>query len=165
MENFEMILEDFNKDQLDNLIFRELGLNKLAVKSSHFFDKESNKDIEFYQVRSFQDLLSPFGTGNILLYSIELGYEVHDVIMIFSFDEILGDITFNFSEKELYKGEKSEISIRITKMLHFLINLKSKFNIPKIKIGFEPAYDKANCLVEIAKDEIDVKNIMKILLQ
>ncbi|MDQ0214630.1 aspartate/glutamate racemase [Oikeobacillus pervagus] len=37
MENLEIILTDFNKRKIDKLIYEELKLSTLKLKSSHFY--------------------------------------------------------------------------------------------------------------------------------
>lgn len=112
LESLEVILEDFRKDELDNFISK-LKINLAEVKSSHFFDNNSGADIEFHQIKSFRDVLSPIGTGNVFLKQVETGCSIKNVMIVFSFDKELGDITFNFSENELYEGESSDARLNV----------------------------------------------------
>ncbi|EHB62700.1 hypothetical protein [Paenibacillus lactis] len=157
MENLEIIFENFRKDQLDKFVFDELKINSYEVKSSHFFDSNRQEDIEFHQIKSIEELLSPVGTGNVLLEQIEIGSILNDVMIIFSFDNDSGDITFNFSESELFEGNVSEIKLKAMKIVESLISLKDKYDITKIRIGFEPATDDDSCLVEIGTEKVDLE--------
>ncbi|MEW4284579.1 hypothetical protein Q0N35_12970 [Priestia koreensis] len=47
MENLEIIFTDFNKGKIDKLIYEELKLSTLKLKSSHFYDNISEKDLDF----------------------------------------------------------------------------------------------------------------------
>ncbi|GIO32251.1 hypothetical protein J2TS6_33920 [Paenibacillus albilobatus] len=165
MENLEIILEDFRKDELDKLVSDELKLNSSEVKSSHFFDNNSGEDIEFHHIKSFRDVLSPIGTGNVFLNQIEIGCTLKDVMIIFSFDRDIGDITFNFSESELYEGESSDVRLKAKKILESLLVLKDKFDIPKIRIGFEPASDDDSCLVEIGQEVVNLQSVVELILR
>ena len=121
MEYLEIILEEFRKDELDEFISNELKINLAEVKSSHFFDNKHRADIEFHQIKSFREVLSPIGTGNVFLNQVEIGCSIRDVMIIFSFDKESGDITFNFSENELYKGESSDVKLNVKKVLEKLL--------------------------------------------
>lgn len=149
MDNIEIILEDFRKDELDNFAFNELKINMLEVKSSHFFDNSSDKDIELYQIKSLGEVLSPIGTGNVLLNQIDIGCSLKDVMIVFSFDKETGDITFNFSKSELFEGKSSEVRMKTMRIVKSILGLKGKYNIPKIRIGFEPVSDDDSCLVGV----------------
>ncbi|PPQ50712.1 hypothetical protein C5G87_02260 [Paenibacillus peoriae] len=164
MENFEIILEDFRKDELDKLVFEELKINSSEVKSSHFFDNNSGEDIEFHQIKSLREVLSPIGTGNAFLNQVEIGCNLKDVLIIFSFEKYTGDIIFNFPEIELFTGEVSEVKLKAEKIVKFFVDLKDKYNIPKIRIGFEPASDDDSCLVEIGPDKVNLESILKKIL-
>lgn len=161
MENLEIILVDFQKDELDKLVFDELRINPSIVKSSHFFDNNKQKDIKFHQIKSVKELLSPVGTGNVFLKHIDIGCSLNNVLVIFSFDNDSGDITFNFAESELFDSQSSEIKFKLMKMLKFLAPLQDKYNIPKIRFGFEPATDSDTCLVEISKEKVDLERVVE----
>ncbi|MGE7950074.1 hypothetical protein [Lysinibacillus sp. NPDC093688] len=152
MENLEIILENFRKDELDKLVFEELKISSTEVKSSHFYDKNSGDDVEFHQIKSFQEILTPLGTGNVFLNQIEIGCSLNNVMIIFSFDKDTGDITLNFSERELLVGERTEIKLKAKKIVESLLVLKVKYDIPKIRIGFEPASDDDSCLMVIGQE-------------
>ncbi|TQR39823.1 hypothetical protein C7Y47_02020 [Lysinibacillus sphaericus] len=165
MENLEIILEDFRKDELDKLVFEELKISSSKVKSSHFFDKDSGDDVEFHQIKSFQEILTPLGTGNLFLIQIEMGCSLNNVMIIFSFDKDTGDITFNFSERELLVGERTEIKLKAKKIVESLLVLKDKYDIPKIRIGFEPASDDDSCLLVIGQETIDLESAIEQILR
>ncbi|MFE3577665.1 hypothetical protein [Lysinibacillus sp. NPDC059133] len=165
MENLEIILEDFRKDELDKLVFEELKISSPEIKSSHFFDKNSGDDIEFHQIKSFQEILTPLGTGNVFLNQIEIGCSLNNVMIIFSFDKDIGDITFNFSERELLVDERTEIKLKAKKIVESLLVLKDKYNIPKIRIGFEPASDDDSCLLVIGQEAIDLESAIEQILR
>lgn len=165
MENFEIILEDFGKHELDKFVFGELKINSSEVKSSHFFDNSRQEDVEFHQIKSIEEVLSPVGTGNVFLKQIEIGYDLKDVLIIFSFDNDFGDITFNFSESEIFEGESSEIRLKAMKTVESLVRLKEKYDISKIKLGFEPAIDDDSCLVEIGTEAVDLERTVEKILR
>ncbi|PFX40515.1 hypothetical protein COL32_20400 [Bacillus pseudomycoides] len=149
MENLEIILTDFNKRKIDKLIYGELKLSTLKLKPSHFYNNISEKDLDFSQVKNIKEILSPKGTGNIFLEELKLGISLKNVVIAFSFDEQYGDIVFNFPENEILKDERNDNKLRLKKLVHFLVDLKKNYDIPKIIIGYEPATDEDTLLIEI----------------
>ncbi|WP_440116692.1 hypothetical protein [Paenibacillus sp. QZ-Y1] len=164
MESLEIILIDFNKNNLDQFIKNELNIQVDQIKSSHFYDNHNKSDIEFQQIESVKAILSPKGTGNLLLSELNLGYTISDALIVFSFDEESGDIVMNFPERELYTGGKSETALQAQKMVEFILDMMKKYEIEKVRIGFEPAIDEDTCLVEIDKDTMDTNSIVAKLL-
>ncbi|MEV2910094.1 hypothetical protein ABNC86_20680 [Paenibacillus larvae] len=156
MENLEIILVDFRKEKLDQLLFEELQINIAKVKASHFYDKKTEKDIEFHKVKSVKSLLSPVGTGNILLSQLKLGCTIKEILIVFSFDEENGDIVFNFPESAIFTGEKTKMKSNCKKLLKYFVGLKHKFDISKVKIGYEPATDDDTCLIELNDEIFDI---------
>lgn len=162
MEHLEIVLIDFPKDNIDELVFEELKINDFQIKSSHFFNNETMKEIQFNNVKSLKKIFTPCGTGNILLHQLDLGLNIKDVIIIFSFDEIVGDITFNFPEDGI---EVSEILTDIKIVVQLLLDLRGKFNIPTIKFGFEPATDNDTCIIKLSDGECDLETIARKIIQ
>ena len=72
MENLEIILRDFNKRSIDKLIYDELKLNILKIKSSHFYDNILEK-IWIFSSEKMEEILTPKGTGNVCLEELQLG--------------------------------------------------------------------------------------------
>ncbi|KOO43034.1 hypothetical protein [Priestia koreensis] len=163
MENLEIIFTDFNKGKIDKLIYEELKLSTLKLKSSHFYDNISEKDLDFSEVKNIEEVLSPKGTGNIFLEELKLGILLKNVVIVFSFDEQYGDIVFNFPKNEILTDETHDHKLRLKQLVYFLVNLKKNYDIPKIIIGYEPATDKDTLLIEINKVANYDEEIEKIL--
>ncbi|MEW9677803.1 hypothetical protein ABRT01_16830 [Lentibacillus sp. L22] len=149
MENLEIILSDFSKGRINKLIDEELKLSTLRSRSSHFYDNVSEKDLDFSHVNNMEETLSPKGTGNIFLEELQLGISLKNVLIVFSFDEHNGDIVFNFPENELSMDEGNDNRLRLKKLVHFLVNLRKNYDIPKVVIGYEPAADEDTLLIKI----------------
>ncbi|TPE68203.1 hypothetical protein [Halalkalibacterium halodurans] len=164
MDNLEVILVDFKKSALDTLIFAELEIKSSQVIRSHFFDKNQNRDVEFQQINSFQKILTPNGTGNVFLRELNMGYTMKDVMVVFSFDDIYGDIVFNFPESGLFTEDSNTTTIAAKQVIEFFIRIKEKFDIPNVKIGIEPASDDDTCLIELNENFIDIDTATKKLL-
>jgi len=164
MNYLEIILQDLRKNQLDKLVFEEFHVSTSNVKSSHFFDNINGKDIEFYQIKNLQNVLSPSGTGNVYVRNLDIGCNLENVVMVFSFDHYFGDITLNFPENELFTGDSLKLRMRIKNLVTFLIRLKEKYEIPAIRIGFEPASEDDSCLVEIGQNAFDADSIVEKLM-
>ncbi|WP_256984536.1 MULTISPECIES: hypothetical protein [Paenibacillus] len=164
MESLEIILIDFNKNKLDQFIKNGLNIQAERIKSSHFYDNRSENDIEFQQIESLEEILSPKGTGNILLSQLNLGHTFNDVMIVFSFDEESGDIVMNFPEEELFSGENSETLLKAQKLIEYILDIKKKYAIEKVRIGYEPAMDDDTCLVEIDKEITNMNAVVAKLL-
>ncbi|MEI4803817.1 hypothetical protein WAZ07_21780 [Bacillus sp. FJAT-51639] len=149
MDNLEIILTDFNKRKIDKLIYEELKLSILKVKSSHFYDNVSGKDMDFSQVKNIEEILSPKGTGNIFLEELQLGISLKNVVIVLSFDEQYGDIVFNFPEDEILKDKRYDNKLRLKELVYYLVDLKKSYDIPKVIVGYEPATDEGTLLIEI----------------
>lgn len=164
LESLEIILINFNKNNLDQFIKNDLNIQVDQIQSSHFYDSRSENDIEFQQIESLEEILSPKGTGNILLSQLNLGHTYNDVMIVFSFDEESGDIVMNFPEEELFSGENSETTLNAQKLIEYILDIKKKYAIEKVRIGYEPAMDDDTCLVEIDIEMMDTNVIVSKLL-
>ncbi|GMO01609.1 hypothetical protein [Parageobacillus thermoglucosidasius] len=164
MENLEIILLDFRKEEIETLIHEELKLSTLNIKSSHFYDFNSGKDMEFPRVKNMKEILSPKGTGNIVLEQLQLGITLKNVVIVFSFEEECGDIVFNFPESEIFIGDKKEVKSRFEKLVNYLVKLKMKYNIPKVIIGYEPADDEDTMLIELSDNALNLEKVLEKIL-
>ncbi|KQL39256.1 hypothetical protein AN960_09820 [Bacillus sp. FJAT-25509] len=153
MENLEIVLVDFPKYNLDKFVFEELNIFIDQVKSSHFFNNKTMKDVSFENISSFENILMPYGSGNIVLKQLDFGIHFQDVMVLFSFDKTLGDITLNFPETSLREAS-------IKRMLCYFLKLKEKYSIPTVKFGFEPAIDADTCIVELNDGEYELNQLV-----
>ncbi|MEI5908513.1 hypothetical protein WAK64_15810 [Bacillus spongiae] len=149
LENVEILFRDFRKRDIDRLVYEELKISTLKVKSSHFLDYTIHKDIGISQVKNIEKTLSPKGTGNIFFEEVQLGILLKDVVVVYSFDKQLGDIVFNFTEAQLLINQRHINKIRLKKLIHYLVDVKKKYEIPKVIIGYEPATDEDTLFIEI----------------
>lgn len=160
MENLEVILIDFPKERLDELVHNELDLKGMNIKSSHFYDQTTGNDLEIGQVASMQDTLTPSGSGNLVVKKLELGLPLHEVVIVFSFDQRLGDITFNFPDEELKKDNENG-NDRVKYLLEYLLQVKRKYAIPVVRVGYEPATDDDTCLIELSDQETNLEKAIQ----
>ncbi|MGI2297923.1 hypothetical protein [Paenibacillus sp. GXUN7292] len=161
MENLEVILTNFKKEELNKFVLEELSLSDLNIKSSHFYDSNSGQNIEFHQVKSIIDVLSPIGTGNMVIKYLEFGIIMKNIVIVFSFDEKLGDIVFNFPESNVFVDDKGITYSHCRKLLNYLVELKEKYSIPSIRFGYEPASDDDMCLININDDKTNIANALE----
>lgn len=63
MECVEIILEDIKKQYLDGIMKELLKFNSEDIISSHFYDKEHHKELEFHDVESYEVIFDTMGTG------------------------------------------------------------------------------------------------------
>lgn len=165
MEYLEIVLIDLNKNNLDEFVYNELKLQSSTIISSHFHDNKLNKDLEFSQFKSLKSILSPIGTGNTFVEKLHMGINLQKVMIVYSFDEKLGDIVMNFPNEELFTESQADFRRKFTKLVGHLDTLKRKYKLKSIKIGFEPAVDDDMLLLELNKDDPnyreEIKRIMK----
>ncbi len=165
MENVEIVLIDFDKSNLDDFVYNELKLHSSRIISSHFHDDKLNKDIEFFQLNSLENILSPIGTGNTYVKELHIGINLHKVIIVFSFDEKTGDIVINFPEEELFTGSQVESRLKLTKLVNYLVDIKRKYNIAITKIGYEPASDEDMLLIELDNNNDNYNGVIDTIIQ
>ncbi|KYC71172.1 hypothetical protein B4099_1981 [Heyndrickxia coagulans] len=75
------------------------------------------------------------------------------MVILLSFDEKYGDIVLNFPENELLIGDKTDMKLRLKKLVNYLVSLQQTYDIPKIFIGYEPATDEDSVLIEMNRDK------------
>lgn len=141
MQCIEIILEDVKKKYLDEIIRDVLKPNNEDVISSHFFDKKSDKDIEYQNIGSFNNFFEIEGTGNLFLKAIEIGIEIEKALIVISCDKKRADITINFDEEQFEKMHHSEINTKLKKLFLKLGEIQKKYLISAILVGYEPASD------------------------
>ncbi|MFD1738091.1 hypothetical protein ACFSCX_16270 [Bacillus salitolerans] len=164
MEKLEIVLCDFNKKDLNTFINEELKLTKSKVKSSHFYNNITREDMEFSQVRNIEWILTPKGTGNILLDDLQIGIKLKNVIIVLSFDEQYGDIVINFPEDGVLEGDRENNKVQLIKLVNYLVDIKKNYDVQKIIIGYEPVFDEDTLLIEINNKEVNYdKKIEKLL--
>lgn len=164
MENLEVVLNNFKKADLNNFIYKELDLPSLKITSSHFYNNVLDKDISFLEVGNLEEILSPTGTGNILLKEIELGIPLKEVMIVLSFDSLTGDIVLNFPADSLILESRSDNIQRVKKLVNYLIEIKKTYNLPGVIFGYEPAEDEDTMLLKIDNLETNYeKEIEKII--
>jgi len=122
-------------------------------------------DLTLLGVEDFEYILSPIGTGNIVLEKLDLGIEINDVVIILSFDEVLGDIVINFPESEVLSNEYEEIQRKLLDIITYTMNLKEKYNIPKVIFGYEPATSPDSMLLELTNNMVNYEKEIDKLIQ
>ena len=164
MDNFEIIFKNFLKKNLNTFINDELLKYKKMIRNSHFFDNKKNKDLTVEEVSDFANVLDSKSTGFISFSKLKMGVFLNSVVVVFSFDELNGDIVINLKKDSIFEGEKAEIISRCEKILKKVLELKNKYSIPVILIGLEPAEDEDTCLLKIDTGDIDLaKAVIKII--
>ncbi len=148
MRCIEIILEETEKKYLDEMIREVLKFNAEDIISSHFFDEERNKNIEFQDIENFNDFFGAAGTGNFFLKKTVIGIELEEVLIIISCDEKFADITINFGEEQFEKDKNLELKNKIRKLFLKLCEIQKKYCIRVISVGYEPAADDDMKIVE-----------------
>ena len=165
MENLEIIYYDIDKGKIDEFFNDSLNISASDIKSSQFYDNYSEQDVEFHQVESLSEILSPTGTGSIVLKQLNHGITLEDVVIVLSFNEKDGEVVLNFPENNLFSGDTETINHKCRILIEHLTKLMEKYNAPKIRIGYEPASDDDTCLIELTDNKLDVENALQKLLR
>ena len=153
VKNIEIILYDFEKIDLPNLIYKEFNnLICLIRKLYLLISMTLYKDVFFSEVKDIKQILSPRGTGNLVLNELELGVPVEDIVLVLSFDEKVGDIVLNFPEHFLFTTKQTHDKANLKEFANYLMKLQSTYYMSKAIIGYEPATDEDSRLIEITVD-------------
>lgn len=164
MDNFEIILKDFPKKNLDKFVDEELLKYKKMIRYSNFFDNKSNTNLTIEKILSLSGILDPIGSGIISFSALKFGVFLGSAVIMFSFDELVGDIEINFEEDSVFVGEKIEVVNRCEKIIKKALELKKKYSVPVVLMGFEPAEDEDTCLLKLDNDDINLAKAIKKLL-
>jgi len=134
MENLEIIYYDIDKGKIDEFFNDSLNISASDIKSSQFYDNYSEQDVEFHQVESLSEILSPTGTGSIVLKQLNHGITLEDVVIVLSFNEKDGEVVLNFPENNLFSGDTETINHKCRILIEHLTKLMEKYNVPKMRI-------------------------------
>ncbi|SFT03176.1 hypothetical protein [Marininema halotolerans] len=150
MEYIEVLICDVRKDNIDELVFNDIIMDRSAIKNSHFYDKMKEEDLELDDILSLKNVLSPFGTGSMFVNTLTIGsILIHDVSIVISFDEVYGDIVFQFPEKEVL-DEGGEIDKqRCKEITEYFLFLMNKYNFDSVKLGYDPIDVVGNVLYHV----------------
>lgn len=165
MENLEIIYYDIDKGKIDKFFSDSLNIKASDIKSSQFYDNSSDQDMEFHQVKSLSRILSPVGTGSIVLKQLNHGITLEDVVIVLSFNEKDGEVVFNFPENNLFAGDTETINYKCRILIEYLTTLMEKYDVRKTRIGYEPASDDDTCLIELTDNKLDVESAVQKLLR
>jgi len=160
-ENIEIIFLNFKTDDLDSLIFNELNALNQEIKSSHFYDNAECKDVELFEVKNFTELFTNPNTGNVVFKQLDFGISINDVVLILSFNNDCGDIVINFPDDELITNTDKTSMDKWLKVVLYIKHIMGKYNVEKVKVGYESAYDDDTCLVDIDRAELNATRIVE----
>ncbi len=164
MENIEIIMVNVKKEHIDLITRNEIKFRNSNTISSYFYNEKKSENIELSEIQSFKDYFEDNRIGNIFSKEIFLGEKIFDVIILFSFNNKLGDIELNFKEIDFVKNDKRYLKNKIKNIFNKLTELLEKYEIEEIRIGYEPATDSDMLLALIDKNGIKVVNKYKCLL-
>lgn len=163
MENFEIVLKGFPKKKLNAFIHNEVQSQSSFIIRSLFYDNNLKKDKEFREIKSLESILSPHGSGSIFFSQFYFDVLLKEVLLLFSFAKNDGDIEINVPEKTFFCGASNEIADKCTLLVKQVLKIKTKYEIPEILIGLEPAVDADMCVLAIKENIVDVKTAVKML--
>lgn len=158
MEYLEILLQDVSKQHIDLIVRQELKITNDSVISSHFFDKIQKIDMEYGAINSLVGYFSSPNTGNVFLEEVELGEKLPNTMIVMSFDEDYGDITLNFSEDEISNCDTDTLSAKIKRIVDKLIEIKKKYDIKNIRLGYESVIDDENVVLKISSERAEIVN-------
>jgi len=160
-ENIEIIILNFKTVDLDNFIFNELNILNQEIKSSHFYNNTECQDMELFQVKSLTELFTKPNTGNVVFKQLDFGISIKNVVFILSFNNDCGDIVINFPDNELILNSAKASKEKCLKVVLYIKYIMEKYNVEKVKIGYESAYDDDTCLVDIDREELNAAKIVE----
>lgn len=158
MDYIEIVLINIDKKYLSKIIRNNFKFEINDIISSHFFDKKHNKDIEYQGINTLEDCFWDSGTGNLFLEKVKMGIELEKALILFNFDEEVGDITINLCESQFISNKSSNLYEKIEKLFQTLYELQKKYTIDKIVVGYEPVTDDDMKMAELYQGHIKIYN-------
>ena len=154
--NIIIFFFDMEKNMLNRLLSERLITESSVIKTSHFYDKKSKKDLEFHEIDNINRVFSPKGNGNIFFDKLYLGMNLCDVVTIFSFNKKLGNVYFDFMEDQLTYSSANILRDQVKGLIEYLSILKEEFKIPTIAIGLEPIVGGEGLICKLEGNDIDL---------
>jgi len=158
MEYIEILFSNVKNQFVDEIIKKELKIASPVVKSSHFHNKNENKDLEYSDNLILKDYFAESNTGNMFVSRLTIGELLNDVMIVMSFDKDSGDIVLNFSENELNFKEIDTLKYKVENMAARLAEIGDKYEISSIKLGYESVLDAENVILSISNSKYTVVN-------
>lgn len=158
MDYTEIVLRNIKNIQIDDVFYDCVIFDAKDIISSHFFEKEKNKEITYQDVRSLKDYFHVPGTCSLYLKKAIIGIELENVLIHIAFDEEYGDITINFEEEQFKNYNNQEIIDKIQKLLFLLWSIYKNGEVEEIILGYEPVDDADMKIFAIGQNQIDIFN-------
>jgi hypothetical protein len=158
MDFFEFVF-DFKTEYLDKMIFNEFKLTANNVKSSHFYDIDKQRDVEFHEIASFSEFFTKPGTGTITVKQLQLGTILEEFLILLSFDGESGTIDINFAESELIENHIFNKE-KCLKLMEYFSSFMERYDVKSARFGYEPATDEDTCLIELKEGATQIKDLV-----
>lgn len=158
MEFLEVVF-DLRTAYLDKMLFNEFKLSADNIKSSHFYDTDEERDMEFHEIASFSEFFTKQKTGTITVKELRLGTILEEFLILFSFDGESGTIDINFSESELIEDNILNKE-KCLKLMEYFLSLMERYDVKSVRFGYEPATDDDTCLIELKEGVTQIKDLV-----
>lgn len=158
MDYTEIILRNIKNAQIED-VFREcVVFDEKDIISSHFFNKEKNKDVSYYDVGSIKKYFCAPGICSLYLKKAMVGTELENVLIHIACDESYGDMTINVEEGQFWYYKNEDIASKIQKLLFLLQKIYKSCKVEEIILGYEPADDVDMKILVIGQNQIKTYN-------
>lgn len=154
MENIEVILKNIDITQIGKVFAESVLFDVKDIKSSHFFDREKNRDVSYHEVKDLRKYFQQPGTGSIFLKRAMVGAEFENVLLLIASDGKTGDITINFEEDQFLKGSDGTADKKAEELLAVLFAICKKGDVGEVILGYEPAEDADMTVLRITANQI-----------
>lgn len=158
MAQVEVILKNIRKSKIEEVFYDCLIIDVKNIISSHFYDKEKKEDIVYEDIVSLNNYFINSGTCNLYLKKAKIGIDLENVLILIACDELYGDITINFEEKQFEKYSLQEAKNKLKSMVLRLLEIYKSGKVEEISIGYEPADDYDMKVLEISHDCVKTFN-------
>lgn len=156
MDNIEILISDIAVSSLNNFIKNSLAIVKANVINSHFFNDKSSEDFEFFDEMNITEYYSETRTGNLFISKLTLGFDISEVMIIISSENMKADIELSFGEDVFENSSENEIKSNVKNFVQFLQALNKEFPMDQITVGFDPIADTELNLLVIKDKDIQV---------
>ncbi|MDT2849407.1 hypothetical protein P7H60_09580 [Vagococcus carniphilus] len=147
MESYELIFNNISPKEI-SVLLKWINFKEKNILSSHFYF--NNKDVKFESIDSLEIYFNKQNTGNILVKDIYIGTTISKAIIVISFDDLDGNLTINFSEKDMTILNDLILADICNNILSIMTNL----NNATIFFGYEPAEDNDMTLFSLNKNNL-----------
>lgn len=147
--NMEIVLENVQKEFLEEIIHVHFRFDISDIISSHFYNCAGEEVLQYQEISDWNAYFLNKGTSDLFLSKVNIGMELKNAVILINCDSPHADITINFEESQFCSMSTDEAKREFKMLLQKLIGLSETYKIDHIVIGYEPAVDHDMKMIEL----------------